>query len=320
MAQRLPAVAVAPPPLWTHSRRAHVPAVDNGKMRLVFSDPTYYWSTDVRSKKLVPDYLTSVEAGIKQAAQDLRLSLHPEDVAWLHDHQGRFQMYIPISSGHYKTKVTSVQMKGKLAHEIAEHCLTKNHQVVGSSARFCRGAGVGNYQASMEASLRNLWNFLAMIGAYQCMLILLPHPPTECCSVSTRSLKAYILHKFLPHNTSLHESWDSGDGVILDIHGRPMMSEGTVQNKDGFDCILAAITHLHDEHAKQLYSAGYVLQCMGCFSKFKQGGADMLSRFVPCEAHAGGQSKYCCMGNPSPSKTMKSLVDQESGPEGKREV
>lgn len=277
-------------------------------MRKLFSDPQYFWSTDVRSKQLVPQYLVHVEAGIKEAAKELRFSLRAEDLAWLHDHQGRFQMYIPLSSDHYKTKLTSVQMKGKHPSAIAEHCLTKLHQVVGSSARFCTGAGVGNYQSSLESSLRGFWNFLAMIGAYQCMLLLLPHPPTECCSVSTRSLKAYLLHKFLPHNTPLHESWDLGECVIYDIHNRHVLCEGTVQNKDGFDCLLAAMTHIHDGHAKRLYSAGYVLQCQGCFSKFKLGG-DSDTRFHPCEAHAGGQSKYCCMGNPTPSKTIKSLVD-----------
>jgi hypothetical protein len=57
---------------------------------------------------------------------------------------------------------------------------------------------------------------------------------------------------------------------------------------------LAALTHLHDEHAKQLYSIGYVVQCTGCFAKSKDGGAAM-TRFDPCEVHAGGQSQYCCM-------------------------
>jgi hypothetical protein len=277
-------------------------------MRKLFSDAHFFWSTDVRSKKLVPDCLQFVCEGIKQAALDLRFPLDPDDVAWLEVHQGRFQMHIPLSSEHHKTKTTSVQLKGKPFDEIAEHCLTKNHQVVGSSLRFCRAAGVGNHQASMETSLRNLWNFLAMIGACQCMLLLLPHPPLECCSVSTRSLKACIHHKFLPHNTPLHESWDLGDEAIVDIHDRPVMCEGTVQNKDGFDCLLAAMTHLHDHSAKKLCSAGHVLQCRGCFSKFKQGGAG-LSRFEPCEAHAGNQSKCCCMGNPTPTTAIKTLVD-----------
>jgi hypothetical protein len=252
-------------------------------MRKLFSDPHFFWSTDVRSKKLVPDYLQFVCEGIKQAALDLRFPLlDPDEVAWLEVHQqGRFQMHIPLSSEHHKTKITSVQLKGKPFDAIAEHCRTKNHQLVGSSLRFCRTAGVGNYQASMETSLRKLWNFLAMIGAYQCMLLLLPHPPLECCSVSTRSLKACILHKFLPHNTPLHESWDLGDEAIVDIHDGPMMCEGTVQNKDGFDCLLAAMTHLHDHSAKKLHSAGHILQCRGCFSKFKQGGAG-LSRFEAC--------------------------------------
>jgi hypothetical protein len=82
------------------------------------------------------------------------------------------------------------------------------------------------------------------------MLILLPHPPTQCCSLSTISLKVYVLHKFNPHNTSLYKSWDLGGEAVEDLYHRAMKCEGTVRNKDGFDTFLAALTHLHDEHAK----------------------------------------------------------------------
>jgi hypothetical protein len=75
-----------------------------------------------------------VEAGTQQADEDLRLPLNPEDVAWLHDHQGRCQMCVPASSTHHKAKVASAQMKGKLAAEIPHHRLAKNHQVVGAEA------------------------------------------------------------------------------------------------------------------------------------------------------------------------------------------
>jgi hypothetical protein len=147
------------------------------------------------------------------------------------------------------------------------------------------------------------------------MLILLPHPPAQCCSLSTRSLKACVLHKFNPHNASLYESWDLGGEAVHDLYHRPMKCEGTVRNKDGFDTLFAALTHLHDDNAKKKYSAGYVLHCTGCFAKFKDGGASM-TRFDPCEVHAGGQSQYCCMGNPSsPTKRTKYLVtwlDKES--------
>jgi hypothetical protein len=51
--------------------------------------------------------------------------------------------------------------------------------------------------------------------------------------------------------TSLYESWDSGGEAVEDLYHRPMKCEGTVRNKDSFlDTLLAALTHLHDEHAK----------------------------------------------------------------------
>ena len=90
--QQVPNVPVTSPIICQHSRRAGVPPVDNSRTRRsLFSDPDYHWSTDVRSKKLVPEYLAHVEAGIKAAAKDLKFCLKPVDLAWLHDHQGRFQ-------------------------------------------------------------------------------------------------------------------------------------------------------------------------------------------------------------------------------------
>jgi hypothetical protein len=166
--------------------------------RKVFSNSLFLWSTDVRCKKLVPQYLSRVHAGIVTAASDLRLPLDPGDVTWLSLHTGRFPLYIPPSSEAYKGLLSSVHHKDKPLNEIAAHVQTHKHSLVCSSPRFCKGAVSVNYQYSMETSLRNLWNFLAMIGAYQCMLILLPHPPTECCSLSTRSLKAMSSTNSIP--------------------------------------------------------------------------------------------------------------------------
>jgi hypothetical protein len=73
-----------------------------------------------------------------------------------------------------------------------------------------------------------------MIEAYQCMLILPPHPPSQCCSLSTISLEAYILHKFNPHNTSLYKSWDLGGEDVKDLYHMPMKCKGIVRNKNGF--------------------------------------------------------------------------------------
>jgi hypothetical protein len=254
-----PQVAVADPAMWTHPRRGLIPAVDNGMNTCkVFSNPLFLWSTDIRCKKLVPQYISLVHARIVSAASDLRLPLHPWNVAWLSRHQGRFPLYIPPSSEAYKCLLTSGLHKDKPFNEIAKHVLTQNYYVVGSSPHFCKGAVSVNYQSRMESSLQMLWNFLAMIGVYQCMLILLPHPPSQC-SLSTRSLKAYVLHKFSPHNTSLYKSWDLESETVENLYHRPMKCEGTVRNKDEVDTHLAALTHLHDDHTKNIYFAGYVL-------------------------------------------------------------
>jgi hypothetical protein len=218
-----PKVAVADLARWTNPRRGLIPAVDNGVNTCkVFSNTLFMWSTDVRCKKIVPQYLSLVHAGIVTAPSDFRLALDPGDAAWLSLHTGRFHTVHPsLSSEAYKQLLTSVLHKDKPLNKIAAHVLTQNHSLVRSSPRCCRGAVSVNYQYSMEAPLQNLWNFLAMIGAYQCMRILLPHPPTRCCSLSTRSLKAYVLHKFNPHNTSLYESWNTGGEAVHDLYHRP---------------------------------------------------------------------------------------------------
>jgi hypothetical protein len=306
--------AAGTPANWSHARRGGAAAdVDTVMLRRVFSNQDYVWSCDVRSKHLQPQYLQYVHSGIVRAAAKLRITLDERDLSWLEHHGGRFQMFIPFQSQHYKEKLASVQLKGKSAEEVAEHCLRKNHQVCGPSPRFCTGAGVDNYYSSLESATRQFWNFLAMIGAYQCMLILLPNIAKECCSVSTIYFKAFILHKYLPHGTPLHENWNSTGEPIYDIYDRHMMCQGTTQNKDGFDCILAAISHIHKEKARQ-YPSGYILQCPGCYNNFRD-GVDVAERFKPCETHTGSVSKYCCMGNPSPSFTIKCLVnwvDKES--------
>jgi hypothetical protein len=48
----------------------------------------------------------------------------------------------------------------------------------------------------MEQRLRGFWNFLAIVGDCQSMLILLPHPPIRCCSASRTLLQVCIHHKF----------------------------------------------------------------------------------------------------------------------------
>ena len=147
--QLVTAAPVTPAPTRQRSGGAGAPPAGNGQSaRRLVSDPQHLWSTDARSKQLVPQHLAHVEAGVEEAAKDLKFCLkEAEDLAWLRDHQGRFQMRVPLCSLHHKTKVVnSVQMKDKLPSEIAEHFLTKLHQVVGSSTRSCSGAGAGNCQ------------------------------------------------------------------------------------------------------------------------------------------------------------------------------
>jgi hypothetical protein len=142
-----PQLAIADRATWTHPRRGLVPAVKNGmNTRKVFSDPLFLWLTDV---------ISLVHAGIVTAS-DLRLPLNQGDVAWLSLHKSRFPMYIPTSSEPYKHLLTSVLHKDKPLHKIAEHSLTKNHSVVGSSPRFSKGAASGTYQSSMESGSRSV--------------------------------------------------------------------------------------------------------------------------------------------------------------------
>jgi hypothetical protein len=101
-------------------------------------------------QKACPPVSISCSCRNSIGATDLRLPLHPGDVAWLSLHQGQFPLYIPPSSEAYKRLLTSGLHKDKPLNKIAEHVLTQNHSVVGSSPQFCKGAVSVNYQSSME--------------------------------------------------------------------------------------------------------------------------------------------------------------------------
>jgi hypothetical protein len=171
----------------------------NGRMTTTWSDRNHLWSTDVRSHNLVADCLSKVHSGILQAAASLLLPLHAEDVAWLEDHDGRFQMHMHPMSNRHKQPSSQKRFCDVVEPEqvIKRHALDKKlHCSMVKSLRFVEIVGAANGIDSMEQRLRSFWNFLAIIGDHQSMLLLLPHPPIKCCSVSFRSLQAHVLHKF----------------------------------------------------------------------------------------------------------------------------
>jgi hypothetical protein len=275
---------------------------DHANMTTIWSDPTFLWPTDIRSHNLEADCLSRAHDGIVEAAGLLLFDLDPRDVSWLEAHGGRFQQSClgPTSNKHKTVsrgkRFADLAVGSPAAEEaIAAHALRLHSSTVGASVRFSSTVGSSNHVESMEQRLRGF----CIVGDHQSMLILLPHSPFGCCSVSRTLLQACVRHKFGLGRQHLCQKFDNGDELVKDRFDRQVMGESSAKNKDGFDCLSAALSCLHALGKVQEHSdSGCVLQCQGCHQQFLAGGRSQ-DRFPPCFPHKNQPTQFCCMGNPT---------------------
>lgn len=76
------------------------------------------------------------------------------------------------------------------------------HQQIGPSPRF-KSHIAANHFMNLEQQTLIFWNFLAVIGDYKSMIILLPSPPKNYPSVNNESIKKYFLFKYIPKDEPL---------------------------------------------------------------------------------------------------------------------
>jgi hypothetical protein len=176
------------PASFQHHRRSGTTGGNgNGRAKnssTMWNNNDCHWSVDARSKYTFQHFIDrKVAEGIKKAATELRLTLHASDESWLAQHDGRFEMFSHPASPESKKQIESKSNRGKSLNAINQKMVERNHKHLEASPRFIGSPKSPTYQNNIETEMRNFWNFLAIIGDYQSMLVLLVHPSQGCPAV-----------------------------------------------------------------------------------------------------------------------------------------
>jgi hypothetical protein len=208
----------------------------------LYNDRGYPWSLDRRNaERIRSKFLVPVKKGIMAAAKKFRTLIDPADLEWLHRHNGDFQMFCHPEATHFKEFRKRKERRDKTIEQLEVLLEMKQKVILGKSPRFATQKP--NTAWNYESFLRQLWWFLAIIGDYASMLILLPHPCTDYTpSCSAESLRSFIIHRFATRGTPLLSSLEK---PVQDIHKQPILAEGTIQNYVWIQSAYAGITSLH---------------------------------------------------------------------------
>lgn len=168
-----------------------------------------------------------------------------------------------------------------------------------------------NTAKNYEQHFRSLWHFLAYLGAYDQMIMLLPNVPqledNVVPSINPETIKEFVLHRYNEPGSQLFKGGDETLGPLTDCFGIPIMCEGSVNNYKWFDSALAAISYVHKKAKKE---EAFKPSCAACCSLLGE---------EPCPAHRGGgktRIHYArTKGDPIESMTIKELrkwLEEES--------
>jgi hypothetical protein len=151
------------------------------------------------------------------------------------------------------------------------------------SKRFCPlvRPSTGN---KYEAYMRQLYNFLAIIGDYQSMLILLEYPPSNPPPMNPRSILLFVYHRMEFPGTPLYNDHEqSKSDPLKDVFGQQVLSEGSCRSKSGLSHIFPVIKTLHQSFKQ---GGTYMHPCEECRALFqvriKEG---ITSKFIYCKHH-----------------------------------
>ena len=211
-------------------------------------------------------YLAKVPDGIKAAAIKSSVKIHSKDLEWLSLHLGRCEQYEPPHC-----EVAAANLKRFVAMEKTEQDLDKHyesalHKIRKPSPRFPY-IQKHNTQANYERQIKAMWNFMAIIGCYEQMILLLAHTTVHNRgpSVSPKTVYWYLFHRFLEFKTPLLADVSSSTGLsVVDIFGKPVLCEGSVKNMNWFDTALAAIKALHVRNGR---TNVFHYACEACIAK-----------------------------------------------------
>eukprot|EP00980_Cylindrotheca_fusiformis_P018771 scaffold6255_cov118-Cylindrotheca_fusiformis.AAC.1 len=280
-AERRAAGAVAPMPLPPPTAAVRRRQKQSRDSRRLARDPTFLFSLQEGTEHL-PHYRQKVKDGIIASADKYHLQLDQGDLDWLEAHNGRFCCYQSPSPPRSANSPVALSSPGTTTLRAELEARGKR---LDTSPRYSTRRLQPNTLDNYEKFLRMLWDFLAMIGEYDSMLILLVLPPRQCPSMDLKVIRHFINHRCQQPRSPIF--FDDGVTPLKDIDQQHVLAEGTIQNTHFFDSLFAAINLIHSR-ANQ--TGSYIQQCAVCFDRFE--------RHEPhgCPHH-GIEYPYCNKGN-----------------------
>ena len=246
-----------------------------------------------------------MEEGLVKAASVYGFPLHADDLAWIKEHKGHYQFYLHPKSLEarelLKTKRFQSDLFANAPELVDKYMADEKYTLLLSSPRFGKKAPAT--QRNYEKFCRQLWLFLAMVGDYTSMLMLLPHPPTNerCPSVKAEMLVVFVFHRYKPPLSPLNYGFGDEDQVN-DINGNPVLAEGSIKGCEWLDSFFAAMTIIHQEQGQ---NGSYRTICDGCFDIFKAAQETGVSNHSPCPYH--DLQRRATVGNPVTSIHVKDV-------------
>ena len=260
-------------------------------------DSSYLWSLEDDNPHMtgINGFLSKVKEGILKVANELNFPIHIDDCDWLDQHSGRFKLYMAPGSDQGKSFVKRKIHANMTMQEVSARGERDLHFVLQDSPRISKD---GNTNHNYDRWLKNLWNFLAMIGDYQSMIILLDKPPRGdiCPSLNCDSLIYFCYHKFKKRKEPL-TSTAKGGHPVLDINNARILCEGSLQSVKWSHSLFAAISAIHKRQEKD---DQYKSPCDNCMASPQNG---------TCQKHRGQYWWRYTQGNPTRSGRFKDLKD-----------
>jgi hypothetical protein len=284
-------------------------------------------SPDTRNKDLLP-FLRLLPSKLEEAATKLQIVIPPSNLNWLLAHEGRFEYYVEPQTPEYnkllRKKVYNPATGRRMTLPEIKSKEELNHRQLGHSPRWMHlSSNAPKYRSDLETEARQLWNFLAVCGEYESMLILLAYPPEDPPSIDPQFIKNFMMMKYNPVGVPLttigidsnlnsfhEEDFDVFCGV-KDALNRQITCLGTVDSYNSFKKFNATVHHLH-EHLCANGKEKYEKACSSCRANFNAfvPVPDGPSVHSPCNKHLRqcySRSFYVPRGNP-----MKDQIIQQT--------
>jgi hypothetical protein len=269
-----------------------------------WNNPDYPFSLDPRNPNLEDTFFPRVEAGIKAEAEKLAVEIHPADLLWLEEFNGRYCHFLNPKSTAFKQVLRQDNNRGKSTASVVAYYRTKGI-IVDTSPRFHSRSS--NTQYNYEKICKQIWMFLSFIGtpeAYRSMLVLLLYPvgegPYQTPSLDANYLSCYVQHRYYEFKEPI---LIEGTSQLCTFDGTPIMAEGAVKAVKWVGSFYAAVGHLHlNRHQLGPFRPA----CTACFNRYSVAVDKSLYRphATSCPADA-----YQSTGNPSNSKVIKDIKD-----------